>query len=110
MSSITLRRCTVDQKTGKTFYDRVVEDGNAVGEFNLSSHEFGVTFFRDEPNSKGNIYYHKSGGNAFSVNFIAEIGSEAQGTWMASYPKKTPPHYKLVRSTRLFYLLISLII
>ncbi|KAJ6589763.1 hypothetical protein B0H19DRAFT_1104650 [Mycena capillaripes] len=95
MSSITLRRCTVAQKTGKTFYDRVVEDGNAMGEFNLSSHEFGVTFFRDEPNGKGNIYYHRSEDTPFSVNFIAEIGSEAQGTWMASYPKKTPPHWKL---------------
>ncbi|KAJ7031474.1 hypothetical protein C8F04DRAFT_1110354 [Mycena alexandri] len=95
MSSITLRRCVADPKTGKTFYDHVVDDGNALGEFNLACHEFGVTFFRDEPIGKGNIFYHKAEGAPFSVNFIAEIGSEAQGTWMASYPKKTPPLYKL---------------
>ncbi|KAJ7872984.1 hypothetical protein B0H13DRAFT_1895149 [Mycena leptocephala] len=51
---------------------------------------------RHLPNARGNIYYHTSEGTPFSADFIAEIGSEAQGTWMASYQKKTPPPYKLV--------------
>ncbi|KAF7355816.1 ATP-dependent DNA helicase [Mycena venus] len=95
MSSITLRRCSVDRKSGKTMYDRFLEEAQAMGNAILSVHEIDVSFFRDMPNSRGNIYYHTSEGTPFLTNFIAEIGSEAQGTWMASYPKKTPPPYKL---------------
>ncbi|KAJ7832147.1 hypothetical protein B0H14DRAFT_2592236 [Mycena olivaceomarginata] len=95
MSSITLRRCTGDRKTGKTMYDRFLEEMQAIGDAILSAHEIDVSFFRDKPNAWGNIYYHTSDGTPFSANFIAEIGSEAQGTWMASYQKKTPPPYKL---------------
>jgi hypothetical protein len=96
MSSITLRRCTVDRKTLKTMYDRFLEEAQAMGDALLSAHEIDVSFFRDKPNARGNVYYHTSDGTPFSANFIAEIGSEAQGTWMASYQKKTPPAHKLV--------------
>ncbi|KAJ6608340.1 hypothetical protein B0H10DRAFT_1955495 [Mycena sp. CBHHK59/15] len=95
MSSITLRRCTVERKTGKTMYEHFFEEAQAMGDAVLSAHEIDVTFFRDKPNTRGNVYYHTSDGTPFSANFIAEIGSEAQGTWMASYQKKTPPAYKL---------------
>ncbi|KAJ7838946.1 hypothetical protein B0H14DRAFT_3869894 [Mycena olivaceomarginata] len=95
MSSITLRRCSVDRKTGKTMYDRFLEEAQAMGDAILSAHEIDVSFFRDKPNARGNIHYHTSQGTPFLANFIAEIGSEAQGTWMASYHKKTPPPYKL---------------
>lgn len=95
MSSITLRRCTVDRKTGKTMYDRVVEEGQALGDTNLGAHEIDVTFRRAKPTSRGNIYYDKLDGTPFVASFIAEIGSEAQGTWMAAYPKKSPPLYQL---------------
>ncbi|KAJ7937500.1 hypothetical protein B0H13DRAFT_1852467 [Mycena leptocephala] len=95
MSSITLRRCAVDRKTGKTMYDRFLEEAQAMGDAILSAHEIDISFFRDKPNARGNVYYHTSEGTPFLANFIAEIGSEAQGTWMASYQKKTPPPYKL---------------
>ncbi|KAJ7036465.1 hypothetical protein C8F04DRAFT_1181470 [Mycena alexandri] len=90
MSSITLRRCTVDRKTGKTLYDRIVEEAQAMGETYLSAHEIDVSFFRATPNAKGNIYYQKADGTPFVANFIAEIGSEAQGTCMEGYPRKLP--------------------
>ncbi|KAJ6599657.1 hypothetical protein B0H10DRAFT_2231148 [Mycena sp. CBHHK59/15] len=95
MSSITLRRCTVERKTGKTMYERFFEEAQAMRDAVLSAHEIDITFFRDKPNTRGNVYYHTSDSTPFSANFIAEIGSEAQGTWMASYQKKTPPAYKL---------------
>ncbi|KAJ7795457.1 hypothetical protein B0H14DRAFT_3888221 [Mycena olivaceomarginata] len=95
MSSITLRHCSVDRKLEKTMYDRFLEEAQAMGDAILSAHEIDVSFFRDKPNARGNIYYHTSEGTPFLANFIAEIGSEAQGTWMASYHKKTPPPYKL---------------
>ncbi|KAJ7218942.1 hypothetical protein C8J57DRAFT_1537296 [Mycena rebaudengoi] len=31
----------------------------------------------------------------FTANLICEIGSQDEGTWMAAYPKKHPPQYKL---------------
>ncbi|KAJ7120760.1 hypothetical protein C8R43DRAFT_79896 [Mycena crocata] len=95
MSSITLRRCTVDRKTGKSLYDGWVEEARALGESNLGAHEIDSTFFRADPDPKGNIFYRKADGTPFVANFFAEIGSEAQGTWMAAYPKKSPPANKL---------------
>ncbi|KAJ7508074.1 hypothetical protein B0H11DRAFT_2185139 [Mycena galericulata] len=94
MSSITLRRCTIDRKTGKTFYDRIVEEAQAMGETYLSAHNIDASFFRTHPNAKGNIYYQKADGTPFVATFITEIGSEAQGTCMEGYPKKLPS-YKL---------------
>ncbi|KAJ7513266.1 hypothetical protein B0H11DRAFT_20181 [Mycena galericulata] len=95
MSSLTIRRCTINNKTGKTMYDGFVEEAEALGDTSLAAHEFDRTFFRAEPDYKGNIYYEKSDGTPFMASFIAEIGSDAQGTWLAAYPKKTPPLYKL---------------
>lgn len=77
-------------------YDRFLEEAQAMGDAILSAHEIDVSFFRDKPNARGNIYYHTSEGTPFLANFIAEIGSEAQGTWMALSHKKKPPPYKLV--------------
>jgi hypothetical protein len=77
-------------------YDVVAEDALALGDFNLSSHEIDVTFFRSEPDSKGNIHYETPDATDFVASFIAEIGSQDQGTWMAAYPKKPPPAFKLV--------------
>ncbi|KAJ7765890.1 hypothetical protein DFH07DRAFT_1014444 [Mycena maculata] len=95
MSSITLRRCTVDRKTGKTMYDVLVEEAQALGDSSLSAHGIDTTFFRANPDNKGNIFYQKVDGTPFVASFIAEVGSEAQGTWMAVYPKKSPPAHKL---------------
>ncbi|KAJ7112152.1 hypothetical protein C8R44DRAFT_985147 [Mycena epipterygia] len=95
MSSLTVRRCTVNNKTGKTMYDGFVEEAEALGDTSLAVHEIDRTFFRAKPDSKGNIYYEKLDGTPFMASFVAEIGSEAQGTWLAAYPKKTPPLYKL---------------
>ncbi|KAJ6612629.1 hypothetical protein B0H10DRAFT_2192374 [Mycena sp. CBHHK59/15] len=95
MSSITLRRCTVDRKTGKTMYDVLAEEAQALGDSNLGAHEIDSTFFRASPDPKGNIFYQKSDGTPFVASFIAEIGSEGRGTWMAAYYKKSPPAHKL---------------
>ncbi|KAJ7790320.1 hypothetical protein B0H14DRAFT_3161467 [Mycena olivaceomarginata] len=45
-----------------------------MGDAILSAHEIDVSFFRDKPNARGNIYYHTSEGTPFLANFIAEIG------------------------------------
>ncbi|KAJ6576325.1 hypothetical protein B0H10DRAFT_2199104 [Mycena sp. CBHHK59/15] len=60
----------------------------------LSAHNIDASFFHTQPNAKGNIYYQKADGTPFVANFIAEIGSEAQGTCMEGYPRKLPS-YKL---------------
>jgi hypothetical protein len=95
MSSITLHRCTIERKTGKTMYDNIVDDAQALGDTNLSAHELNVTFFRSKPDFSGNIYYENADGTPFVASFIAEVGSQAQGTWMAVYPKTSPPVNKL---------------
>jgi hypothetical protein len=98
LSSITLRRCVVDRKVGKTQYDSWVEEVRALGDCDLGANEIDSTFFRMDPDPKGNIFYQKNDGATFTASFIAEIGSEEQGTWMAAYPKKSPPAHKLVGS------------
>lgn len=52
--------------------------------------------------SKGNIYYEKSDGTPPTASPVAEIGSDAQGTWLAVYLKKTPPLYKLASISIIF--------
>ncbi|KAJ6608191.1 hypothetical protein B0H10DRAFT_2303572 [Mycena sp. CBHHK59/15] len=59
MSSITLRRCAVDRKTGKTMYDALVEEARALGDSHLGAHGINSTFFRANPDAKGNIFYEK---------------------------------------------------
>ncbi|KAJ6550723.1 hypothetical protein B0H10DRAFT_1968777 [Mycena sp. CBHHK59/15] len=56
MSSITLRRCTIDWKTGKTLYARIIEEAQAMGETYLSAHNIDVSFFCTDPNAKGRWY------------------------------------------------------
>lgn len=46
MSSLPIRRCTVNNKTGKTLYDGCVKDVEALGDTNLAAHELDRTFFR----------------------------------------------------------------
>ncbi|KAJ6622357.1 hypothetical protein B0H10DRAFT_2342263 [Mycena sp. CBHHK59/15] len=53
MSSITLRRCTVERKTGKTMYEHFFEEAQAMGDAVSSAHEIDVTFFHDKPNTRG---------------------------------------------------------
>ncbi|KAJ7447025.1 hypothetical protein FB451DRAFT_1412084 [Mycena latifolia] len=91
MSSITLRRCTIERKSGKTMYDGIVDEAKALGDTNLCAHELDATFIRAKPDFSGNIYYENFDGTPFVASFIAEIGSQAQGTWMAAYPKNSPP-------------------
>jgi hypothetical protein len=79
-------------------YDGFVDELEALGDTSLSVNRLDSTFFRSEPDGMGNIHFQKSDGTPFSAHFIAEIGSEAQGTWLAAYPKKTPPAFKLVSS------------
>ncbi|KAJ6622199.1 hypothetical protein B0H10DRAFT_2214559 [Mycena sp. CBHHK59/15] len=76
-------------------YDGIFDDAQALGDTNLCAHEFDTTFFRAKPDFSGNIYYENPGGTSFVASFIAEVGSQAQGTWMAAYPKNSPPANKL---------------
>ncbi|KAJ7710806.1 hypothetical protein B0H17DRAFT_1190495 [Mycena rosella] len=76
MSSLTVRRCAVNNKTRKTMYDGFVEEAEALGDTCLAAHEIDRTFFRTEPDYKGNIYYEKSDGTPLMASFIAEIGSD----------------------------------
>ncbi|KAJ7092166.1 hypothetical protein C8R44DRAFT_990312 [Mycena epipterygia] len=94
MPSALTRRCTIDRRTEKTMYDTFVEEAQALGDTNLGTHEINRTFLPTPPD-KGNIYYENIDGAPFVATFIAEIGSEAQGTWMAAYPKIPPPDFKL---------------
>ncbi|KAJ7690511.1 hypothetical protein B0H17DRAFT_1201636 [Mycena rosella] len=55
MSSLTVRRCTVNNKTGKTMYDGFVEEAEALGDTCLAAHEIDRTFFRTEPDYKGHL-------------------------------------------------------
>ncbi|KAJ7875911.1 hypothetical protein B0H14DRAFT_3546211 [Mycena olivaceomarginata] len=71
------------------------EKARALGDSNLGAHEIDSTFFRASPDPKGNIFYQKSDGTPFVATFVAEIRSEAQGTWMAVHPKKFPPTRRL---------------
>ncbi|KAJ7311671.1 hypothetical protein DFH08DRAFT_973764 [Mycena albidolilacea] len=86
MPSALIHRCAVDRQTHKSMYDTFVEEGQALGDTNLGAHELNRTFFPSQPDTKGNIYYEKPDGTRFVANFIAEIGSEAQGIWIAAYP------------------------
>ncbi|KAJ6620214.1 hypothetical protein B0H10DRAFT_2360976 [Mycena sp. CBHHK59/15] len=95
MPSALTCRCTIGCKTDKTMYDTFIEEGQALADTNLGAHEINHTFFPAQPDSKGNIHYEKIDGTPFVTNFIAEIGSKAQGPWMAAYPKNPPPGFKL---------------
>ncbi|KAJ7894684.1 hypothetical protein B0H14DRAFT_3426713 [Mycena olivaceomarginata] len=77
-------------------YDFWAEEARALGDSNLGAHEIDSTFFRASPDPKGNIFYQKSDGTLFVATFVTEIGSEAQGTWMAAHPKKSLPTRKLL--------------
>ncbi|KAJ6598804.1 hypothetical protein B0H10DRAFT_2231401 [Mycena sp. CBHHK59/15] len=101
MSSITLRRSTVERKSGKTMYDGFVDEAKALGDTNLSAHEIDGTFMRAKPDPKGNIYYENLDGTPFVASFIAEIGSAEQGTWMAAYPKNPPYNLASSKSHRM---------
>lgn len=96
MSSVTLRRCTVIGKTGKTLYDGVLAQAEAHPQFQLANNALGETFFPSNPDRRGNLYYEKADGTPFVANFVAEIGSQEEGTHLAAYPKSLPPPSKLV--------------
>jgi hypothetical protein len=101
MSSVILRRCSGSPKS-KSLYDNVVEEAEAQRDSHLAAHTLDQTFFRSPPDYRGNINFQKADGTPFMVNFIAEIGTLEQGTWLAAYPKNPPPAYKLVSLNNLF--------
>ncbi|KAJ7718886.1 hypothetical protein B0H14DRAFT_2643154 [Mycena olivaceomarginata] len=94
-TSFDLELSENDESRGETADGSGTQDTPSIGALSLyhsaSTHEIDSTFFRASPDPKGNIFYPKSDGTPFVTNFVAEIGSEAQGTWMAAYPKKSPP-------------------
>ncbi|KAJ7793211.1 hypothetical protein B0H14DRAFT_2623104 [Mycena olivaceomarginata] len=67
MPSITLRRCTGNVKSSKTLYGTTVDEAQRAS--HLAAHSLGVTFFPGKPDYRGNIYYEKSDGAPFMVNF-----------------------------------------
>lgn len=86
-----LRRTELDDD-GLTLFDRYTKALKDMGTANLGANTFNETF-KCVANEKGRLaYLTKPGGADFTANIIAEIGSESQGTWMRSYPKKNPPN------------------
>jgi hypothetical protein len=80
-------------------YDSFMQELGALGSTDLAAHELDSTFFRADPDYRGNIYFQTKEGTPFLANFIAEVGSQDQGTWLAPYPMKTP--FNLVSFHRL---------
>ncbi|KAJ6609985.1 hypothetical protein B0H10DRAFT_2225413 [Mycena sp. CBHHK59/15] len=81
MSSITLRRCTIERKTGKTMYDGIFDDAQALGT-NLCAMNSTRPSFEPSPTSVETSTMRTPTGTSF-------------GTWMAAYPKNSPPANKL---------------
>lgn len=79
---------------GTTLYGRLADTVNKMDTASLVNHEFGVTFHRNV-DEDGKFIGYVSEGRKFSVNIVAEVGSEEEGTWLAAYPKKLPAN-KLV--------------
>lgn len=91
-----LLRRTKRNRHNHTVYDTIAAKIDTMGDSNLSAHEIDVTFTRTT-DRQGNTRYARIDNEApFTANLICEIGSQDEGTWMAAYPKKHPPQYKLV--------------
>ncbi|KAJ6485267.1 hypothetical protein DFH09DRAFT_1339789 [Mycena vulgaris] len=71
-----------------TIYDQVVATLKTMTS-SLATQTFGETFSRKfDDDGKFGKYY--SGSHKFTANIVAEVGSEAEGTWLAAYSKKWP--------------------
>ncbi|KAJ7626989.1 hypothetical protein FB45DRAFT_1082011 [Roridomyces roridus] len=96
MHPIGVRRTVLSKDDNKSLYDNVYSTIQATKATHLSSHEFGETFVRkyDAPIEKFGKFYEKTeAGDAderMLFNIVAEIGSEADGTWLAGYTKNIP--------------------
>ncbi|KAJ7866004.1 hypothetical protein B0H14DRAFT_3133234 [Mycena olivaceomarginata] len=86
-----LRRTAMDDD-GHFFYDQYTDAFEAMKKANLAVHQFGKTFERITDKKGRLTYVTKPGGAEFTANIIAEVGSEAQGTWLRAYPRKNPPN------------------
>ncbi|KAJ7694961.1 hypothetical protein B0H14DRAFT_3659613 [Mycena olivaceomarginata] len=94
MTSVALRRCSGSPKS-KSLYDNIVDEAETQRDSHPAAHALDQTFFRSPPDYKGNINFQKADATPFMANFVAEIGTQEQGTWLAAYPKNPPPAYKL---------------
>ncbi|KAJ7083137.1 hypothetical protein B0H15DRAFT_952155 [Mycena belliarum] len=80
--------------TDLNIYDESVVALERLGKHNLAAHDIGVTFERQttgDDERKFTSYVNLENHKIFSAYILAEVGSEAEGTWLAAYPKKMPP-------------------
>ncbi|KAJ7200363.1 hypothetical protein GGX14DRAFT_660279 [Mycena pura] len=91
-TDLILRRSQVD-RDGKSFLDRtfdpIIAHDPSSGVAFLHEHVYHTTFDRQTDDNGRMEYFTKPSKTAFSTNIVAEIGSAAEGTWMASYPQGT---------------------
>ncbi|KAJ7879734.1 hypothetical protein B0H14DRAFT_3771460 [Mycena olivaceomarginata] len=76
-------------------YDRFLEEAQAMGDAILSAHEIDVSFFRDKPNARGNIYYHTSEGTPFWQTSSPRLGLKPRELGWLRITRKHPLPYKL---------------
>ncbi|KAJ7674295.1 hypothetical protein B0H17DRAFT_1208103 [Mycena rosella] len=88
-SAIIFRRLDIDDD-GLNLFDRLTDQLEKMDKANLGANDFQKTFERVADDKERLVYVRKPDGTAFTANIIAEVGSAAQGSWLASYPKKTP--------------------
>ncbi|KAJ7475565.1 hypothetical protein B0H11DRAFT_2194937 [Mycena galericulata] len=90
-SDLIIRRLDLDDE-GSNLFDRLTDQLKAMGTANLGANDFQKTFERITDDKDRLVYVRKPDGTAFTANIIAEVGSAAEGTWMAAYPPKNPPN------------------
>jgi hypothetical protein len=95
-STIASRRNASTSKK-PSIYKNVVETLQRENSGSLSTYDFGETFHRkfDASNTFGKYYLGKgpdpdSQPRLFSANIVAEVGSEAEGTWLSACNKILP--------------------
>jgi hypothetical protein len=95
-STIAARRNASTSKK-LSIYKNVVETLQRENSGSLAMYDFGETFYRkfDASNTFGKYYLGKGPDpdlqpRLFSPNIVAEVGSEAEGTWLSACNKKLP--------------------
>ncbi|KAJ7769725.1 hypothetical protein B0H14DRAFT_2632740 [Mycena olivaceomarginata] len=88
-----------------SIHKNVLETLQRENSGSLATYDFGETFHRkfDVSNTFGKYYLGKgpdpdSQPRLFSANIVAEVGSEAEGTWLSACNKKLPASELLMRS------------
>ncbi|KAJ6556236.1 hypothetical protein B0H19DRAFT_1152234 [Mycena capillaripes] len=90
-ADLIVRRLEIDDD-GYNLFDRLTANLKEMGPANFGANDFQKTFERITNEKNRLAYVRKPDGTEFIANIIGEVGSVAQGTHMAAYPKKNPPN------------------